>query len=168
MEQMFEAMNPFSTIKDDIDAEKAACEIREIKQEADRLSSICKAQIDFYTARMTQIQDKADREVETISRKLEDYFDTVPQKRTKTQATYQLPSATLKLKQQQPEYKRNDAILMEAFPDFVQQKPFFQWAEFKKTLRIEDGEAICSDTGEIVPTAALEVIARDPIFTVEV
>lgn len=169
MEQSFEIMNPHSSIKDDVEAEKAACEIREIKQEAERLSGICKAQIDFYAARMKQIQDKADREVETICRKLEDYFETVPQKRTKTQATYQLPSATLKRKQQQPEYRRNDALLMEAFPDFVQQKPSFQWAEFKKTLRVEqDGEAICTDTGEIVPKEALEVIAREPVFTVEV
>lgn len=61
---------------------------------------------------------------------------------------------------------------MHAFPEFVENRPSFQWAEFKKTLRIEEENGkkivVCAEDGQVVPETALQLVERAPEFVVEV
>ena len=171
-ETIFDPMNPYDDVQDDIQAEQCLQEIRRINDESQRLLNVCKAQIDFYTARAKQIEEERDRKKADINGKLSIYFQGVPHRSTKTQETYKLASGVLKLKKPSPEYKHNDSLLAEAFPEFVEQKPVFRWGEFKKTLDVvhegHDTLIVHKDTGETVPSGLVEIVEREPEFVVEV
>nr|DAJ22311.1 MAG TPA: hypothetical protein [Myoviridae sp. ct6nn14] len=168
----FDPMNPYNDVQDDIQAEQCLQEIRRINEESQRLLNVCKAQIDFYTARAKQIEEERDKKKSDINGKLSIYFQTVPHNSTKTQETYKLASGVLKLKKPSPEYKHNDSLLAEAFPEFVENVPKFRWGEFKKTLNVVregyDTLIIHKDTGEVVPAGLVEIVDREPEFVVEV
>ncbi|PWM23677.1 MAG: hypothetical protein DBX40_07660 [Clostridiales bacterium] len=119
-----------------------------------------------------QIEEERDRKKADINGKLSIYFQSVPHSSTKTQETYKLASGVLKLKKPSPEYKHNDSLLMEAFPEFVEQKPQFRWGEFKKTLNVVhegyDTVIVHKDTGETVPAGLVEIVECEPEFVVEV
>ena len=54
-ETIFDPMNPYNDVQDDIQAEQCLQEIRRINEESQRLLNVCKAQIDFYTTRAKQL-----------------------------------------------------------------------------------------------------------------
>ena len=99
-------------------------------------------------------------------------MDTVKAKETKTQKSYKLPSGTLKVKYQKPEYKRDDAKLTEFLKNnyisYVETVYKPKWADFKKATNFitKDGKAIIEDTGEVID--GVEVIEREPTFEVEI
>ena len=155
------------TIQDDTAAEWALTKIRERNAERDRIVSTCQAMAREYEAKARDEQEKAQRDNSYLEFALREYFETVPHKATKTQESYRLPGGALKLKQQAPELERDDAVLMEAYPEFVLTTRRLQWAELKKTrVEIAGEAAIDRETGEII--GAITVIPRDPEFIVEV
>jgi phage host-nuclease inhibitor protein Gam len=85
------------------------------------------------------------------------------------QKTVKLPFGTLKLRAQQPEFQRDAATLLAwakaSRPDCVKVKEEADWATIKKSLIVQDGKAIDTTTGEIVP---VDVVEREPVFSVEV
>ena len=72
-------------------------------------------------------------------------------KKTKT---LKLPNGRLVMGRKTVAFKKNDESLMafvkENHKDFIKVKETVDWAEFKKTLRVEDGKAV-DGNGEIVP-----------------
>ena len=159
-------------ITDDRSAEWALRKIREIYAERDRLVELCNLEIEAYNEKIEAFDKKADSDATYLKLLLAEYFATVPHKATKTQESYRLPSGTLRLKRPAPEDRRDEALLMHAFPEFVENRPSFQWAEFKKTLRIEEENGkkivVCAEDGQVVPETALQLIERAPEFVVEV
>lgn len=80
---------------------------------------------------------------------LEEYRQTVPDKKFKT------PAGEAKVrKTTQYEYKDDDllAYLKQTHPDLVKTTEKAQWGEFKKTLKpTNDGKVITKEDGELIP-----------------
>ena len=153
-------------IDNDEKAEKTLCRIRSHIEERDRIVATCMACERQYQQRREKAIRDAERETSYLSSLLEAYFETVTKKATKTPETYALPSGKLKRKFAAQKIEHDDAMLMQAYPAYVQQKPTLAWGELKKRLAIQGGVVLDTETGEIV--AGASVLNVPAVFTVEV
>lgn len=164
-ELMEEVRNDF-TVTDDSAAQWCMKKIKEA--EADR--AMWKA---HYEAQMQKVNKAADESVAYFTAKLEEYFANVPHKATKTQESYSLPGGKLVQKKQQPEYKTDDAELLQWLKenfmfDFIKTKTVesADWAGLKKIVTVTpDGAHVATDDGEIIP--GVTVTLRPDVFKVE-
>jgi hypothetical protein len=170
LEMLDEAIEQ-SEFKIDTDqkAEWALNIIREEQAEAQRLINVCNSQILYYQSEIRKVQDKLENKTGNLKAMLFEYFQTVPRKATKTQETYTLPSGKLKLKYPKPEYKRDDATLLQwlkerDMTDYIKVSESPQWGELKKTVQVA-GDKVCID-GEIID--GIQVVERAPVFDVEI
>ena len=151
-------------VSDDQTAEWCLKKIREAQQDKERWKR-------HYEAQLAKVNEAADQAIAYFSGKLEEYFDTVPHKDTKTQSSYTLPSGKLIRKHQQPEYQRdNDKLVPWLEENFMGQlvkvKKEADWAGLKKVVNITpDGEHVMTDDGEIIP--GVTVTQRPDVFKVE-
>jgi hypothetical protein len=104
------------------------------------------------------------------SRVLAEYFATVPHKKTKTQESYKLPGGKLVLKTQNPEYKKDEATVIEwlkknDMAKYVKVEEKLDWAGLKEVTGVFEGHIVTED-GEIVP--GIDVVDREAKFVVEV
>lgn len=126
---------------------------------------------DYYANQAAKIKAQNDQTVAYFTSALEQYFDMVPHRTTKTQESYGLPSGKLVRKAQQPTYERDaDALLTWAkssFPEAVKVKEEASWEAIKKRITAVNGagQAIDRETGELIP--GVKIIQRDPVFRVE-
>ena len=102
---------------------------------------------------------------------LEKYMQILPAHETPTQLTYALPNAKLKITKEKDTLAHDDAALLDYFkanqlPELVKVKEAPDWEKFKKTLKIDNGQAVNAETGEIVP--CVSVVHSPAVFTVEV
>ena len=152
-------------IKDDKSAEWALKKIREAEEDTARWNA-------YYAAQMETIERQNADTVAYFTALLEAWFETVPHKTTKTQESYQLPGGKLVRKAQQPAYERDaDALLgwaKTSFPEAVKVKEEASWTDIKNRIGkvMPDGSAVDKETGEIID--GVTVIARDPVFKVEI
>ena len=157
-------------IDSDQKAEWALRKISEYRAEGMRMADVCDAEITRYEQIKAEAQDKCDRECSYLESLLYTYFGMVEHKKTKTQETYKLPSGTLRLKAQEPQYERKDDAIIawaqgQKLDNLVKEKPVLDWKELKGGIAINGEDAIYTATGEIVP--GIKVIPRDPKFVVE-
>lgn len=153
--------NGFS-ICDDRGAEYALRRIRETQAEVDKFK-------EYYDEQIRKMQERADGIKGFYTKHLYHYFETVPHKATKTQESYELPSAKLVWKQQNPEYVRDDEKVIDWLKksdcaEFVKIKESLDWAGLKKQVVVSNGECVMADTGEVVP--GIEVVEREPKFDI--
>lgn len=158
-------------IDSDQKAEWALRKISEHRADAQRMADVCNAEIKRYTQVKTEAEDKCRRDCTFLESLLRVYFDTVPHKATKTQESYKLPSGVLKSKAQQPEYIRDDAVLIEwvkaqGLHDLLKVEPSLKWGDMKDKLMFNGETAVYTATGEIVP--GVKIVEREPVFKVEV
>ena len=157
-------------VDSDEKAEWAIKKIAEERAEAQRYISVCQDAIKTYQDKIEKAKADLDSKTGYLTHQLRLYMDTVKAKESKTQKTYKLPSGTLKVKYQKPEYKRDDAKLTEFlkknYTDYVETIYKPKWADFKKATNFitKDGKAIIEDTGEVIE--GVEVIEREPEFEV--
>jgi hypothetical protein len=159
------------TVNDDATAEWVLAKLRAAQQERDRLVRACKSMIEKYQDKIARFDEKYNQESDWWKSELAGYFARVPHKSTKTQEQYALPSGKLILKQQQPEFLRNDDILLQWLKDtgrtdHVKVKESPDWAGLKKKLSIQDDKAYDPETGEVVPGVSVQ--QRPPVFNVVV
>ena len=160
---MSEAMHEVWTITDDKAAEWAVEQIRNAQADTLRWKV-------HFAEQLRRIQAANDEKVAYMTAQLEAYFDTLPHKSTKTQESYQLPSAKLVRKQPAPAFVVDDARLIAhlkaAAPDLVEvvEKP--RWGEYKKRCQVIGGELVDKETGELVDGVTVE--ERAAVFAVEV
>jgi hypothetical protein len=124
-----------------------------------------------FAAQLEKIKAANQSTIDFMTGALGSYFTTVPHKETKTQAKYDLPSATLIRKQQQPTYDRdNDALLAyldgSKRDDLVRVKREPKWDEVKKAYAVQGETMVDPETGEVV--AGVKVIARPDVFDVKI
>ena len=129
-------------IDNDEKAEWSIKKIAEDRAEAERFINVCQTMICKYQEQIEQA--KADIESKTgyLTHQLRLYMDSVKAKETKTQKTYKLPSGTLKVKYQKPEYKRDEDKLVEFleknnYTSFIKTEFKPEWGEFKKIINIK-------------------------------
>jgi len=151
-------------ITDDSTAEWAVRKIKEAQGDTAKWQA-------HFAAQLASIKKANDATVEYMTGLLAHYFEAVPHKDSKTMSKYELPSATLVRKQQQPEYSRDDDILLdylekEGFTSLIKIKREPDWASLKKELTKSGDQAVSTITGEIVP--GVTVIERPDKFDVQI
>lgn len=145
---------------------KAAWAMRKIKEARDDRDRF----VNWYKAKIKEIEEQTDFNTALLERMLAEYFASVPHKKTKTQESYSLPGGKLVMKKQQPEFKRKDDVVIEWLKandgkQFVKVKEELDWAGFKATVGVFDGNVV-DENGVIVP--GIEVVEREEKFVVEV
>ena len=156
------------SINDDSKAEWALNKIAEEKAEMQRMINVANSMIMKYQEKIEVYQKQFESKTAFLKEQLRQYFETVPHKSTKTQETYKLPSGTLKLKKQNPEYIRDEEKLLEWVKanklSYVKTKESVNWADLKKELKFVNNKALTED-GEIVD--GVTVSERPSVFEIE-
>ena len=142
-------------IKSDGEAEWAMRKIAEKRADTLMWKAHFKAQLDRIT--------KANEDDEAFfTAALQQYFETVPRRETKTQSKYVLPCGELIRKKQQPEYVRDDSVLApfllaNGMDGFVKMTPSTDWAELKKhCVLMPDGSVADGGSGLVLEGVVAE------------
>ena len=155
--------------------QKADWAIRQIKEEERESSRL----VDLYKGQMQELEQKIKRESERLEKataylkeELEGYFESVPDlhRVTKTQRKYRLGCGDLVLKQQQPEYKRDNLALLESvrglgLQDCIVTKEEVVWSELKSRCKAAGDHLVLAESGEVIE--GVQVIEREPKFEIK-
>ena len=157
-------------IDNDQKAEWALAKIREEQAEAQRIMNVCKSMILHYEEQMKKAEEGLEKKTAYLKGQLEQYFDSVEKRRTKTQEVYKLPSGTLRRKYPGPQFKRDDDALVKwlkerNMKDYIKVKETADWANLKKAIQVV-GDKVVDENGEVVE--GITVVDRPPVFEVEV
>lgn len=159
-------------IDNDQKAEWALAKIREEQAEAQRIMNVCKSMILHYEEQMKKAEEGLEKKTSYLRSQLEQYFDSVEKRRTKTQEVYKLPSGTLRRKYPKPEFKRDDEALLKWIKAnkinahlYIRVKETPDWANLKKAIQVVGNKAV-DENGEVVE--GITVVDRPPVFEVEV
>lgn len=163
-------------VEDDLSADWCLDKIRESQAEYRRFEMVANTKIQQIQEALIKEKKKADDEISFFESKLREYFENVEQnsKETKTQRSYKLPSGALKLKKAKIDFDYDKTKLVEVadtienMKDYIKIKKDFNWAEFKKNLKINGNSIVNKETGEIVEIEGLRLIEKPEEFTVEV
>lgn len=173
-------------IDTDEKAEWSIKKIAEERAESARYISVCQDAIKTYQDKIEKAKADLDRKTSYLTFQLQRYMETVKAKESKTQKTYKLPSGTLKIKYQNPEYKRDDDKLIDFlkknnYTDYIQTVSTPKWVEFKKITNIQKDPIVDEESGELIgytpyyvvdangnKVEGVEVIEREPVFEVEI
>lgn len=152
-------------VRDDSAAEWCLKKIKEAQETVEKWKA-------HYAAQMERVMAEADRTIAYFTAKLEEYFDSVPRKATKTQESYALPGGRLIRKHQQPKFTVDDETALPWLAenklwDMIETKQSVRWGDLKKTVTVTpDGAHVATADGEIVPGISVE--QRPDVFKVEV
>ena len=105
---------------------------------------------------MEKVNREVDGTVAFFTARLEEYFDSVPHKASKTMESYTLPGGKLVRKRQQPQYETDDEALVPwletNMAQLVKIKKSADWAALKKLCSVTpDGQHVVTEDGEIIP-----------------
>lgn len=150
-------------INSDYVADWALREIAKEQEELERLVSIAEQQIEEIKLRIKHLNETAERKTTFLKGCLNQYFQTVPHKSTKTQESYKLLSGSLVFKLPKQTMVKDDAQLLEYFHkndmcEYIKTKEEPAWGEYKKSLAIVDGKAVDTTTGEVVDVVRIEEV----------
>lgn len=157
-------------IDNDEKAEWALAKIREEQAEAQRIMNVCRSMIMHYEQQLKKAEEDLEKKTAYLRSQLEQYFNNVEKRRTKTQEVYKLPSGTLRRKYPGPQFKRDDEKLVKWLKDrqmneYIKVKESPDWANLKKAIQVV-GDKVVDETGEVVE--GITVVERPPVFEVEV
>ena len=149
------------TCKDDKDAEWCMKRIRESEEEKQFWKK-------HYEEQYAGICATCDATIANMMHYLEEYFNTVPHKHTDTEENYRLPSGKLVLKQQEPEYEKDDDKVIawlkaNGGQKYIKTKETLDWNALKKSLSII-GETAADEDGQIIP--CITVKERPAVFRI--
>jgi phage host-nuclease inhibitor protein Gam len=162
MPEELEEITELAPVDGDMEADKLVKAIRE----AEETKSFWKS---YYAEKLKEVNESCDFIIEQNRARLRMYFDSVPHKKTATQEKYPLPSGKLVLKEQEPEYQREDKTIIKFLKEnggekFVKIKEELDWSGLKKTLMIA-GETAADEEGRPIP--GIKVKEREKAFTIE-
>lgn len=148
-------------IKDDKTADWAVKKIAEERAELERLKALAQEQMQEIKDKISHMEELTERKTSFLKSCLAQYFETVPHKETKTQATYKLLSGQLVFKKPKQKLVKSDESLLaylkeNNMTEFVKTKEEPVWNEFKKNLEIIDGVVVNTVTGEVVEVVKVE------------
>ena len=156
-------------IDNDSKADWAIEKIMAENAERDRLIKLADERIKELSDKKKELIDKAADKTNYLTALLRIYFESVkPSSVTKTQAKYKLLTGTLVMKKQQPEYVRDEQIMMDwaraNAPDYIKVSESVNWGELKKVTETQGDKVIYKDTGEVVP--GVVAVERPDVFEV--
>lgn len=142
-------------ISTDYEAEWAVKKIKSAKQEYERIKKIADDTIADTLNMLETHKKKCDNETAFLKHALEEYFNTVEHKVTKTQESYQLLSGKLVRKRGTTDWERDNDTLINFLKanaaEYVKVSETVDWAGFKKQITSINGKAYLNETGEEVP-----------------
>lgn len=148
--------------------------LAKIERSRNEARAAAKAEIERMQAWLADEEKKADQERGFFEFHLEDYHRRLFAENPK-EKTIKLPHGELQLRAQQPEFQKDEAVLLtwakENRKEFVvtppPPEPKLDWAELKKSLivEVEKGQAFDPETGELIP--GLTVIKRPEKFNIK-
>lgn len=149
-------------VENDMEADNLVQEIREMEEQ----KAYWKA---YYQQQLKEIEASCDLVINNNTFRLREYFDTLPHKKTATQEKYLLPSGKLVLKNQEPEYEKDEKTVIDFLKanggeKYIKIKESLDWSALKKTLLIA-GETAADENGTPIP--GIRVVERDKAFTIE-
>ncbi|AEE95754.1 host-nuclease inhibitor Gam family protein [Mahella australiensis] len=160
-------------ITDDNQADWALEKIAAIDAEYRRKEVVAKNKIAQVQEWLDKQKEQAEQQRSFFCALLKQYFESLPAtavKQTKTQKIYKLPSGVLRLKQQQPEYLKDEDKLLEWVktnkPQFVKIKESVNWSSLKELVATAGDKAVDTQTGEVID--GIEIVEREPKFDVEI
>lgn len=123
---------------------------------------------EHYAKQNKQIADTCDATIANMMHLLQDYFLTVPHKKTETEENYRLPSGKLVLKNQSVDFERDDPAVIEWLKGhdgerFIKTKEVLDWDALKKTLTV-CGETVADADGQIIPS--IKAVERPAVFKI--
>ena len=138
------------TIDSDALADWAIKTIRMDEEDSDRLIKDIKDEVALLEARILEEEEKKERKTSFLRFKLEEYFQSVPRKSTKTQESYRLPAGTLVLKKGGYAYEPDNDELVDWLEangkgNLVKTAKKADWAALKKGCSVEIVPAIDVD-----------------------
>ena len=147
-------------IDNDKKADWALEQIKEKEEEKNRLIDLAKNKIEDLKMQIEALELKYEHDTSYLKVLLAQYFDSVPHKETKTQATYQLLTGKLVFKKSSVKINHDDEALIKELDgtEYVETKKTLKWGEYKKTLVIQGDDIIDSETGEVVKACTLEEV----------
>lgn len=149
-------------IMNDNEADYALEQIAQAKEEYDRLTAIADEKISELKAKKDQLQESYDKKVAYYRFKLQQFFETVPHKETKTQESYKLLSGSLVKKKAAQKIVNNDENSLISWlksngeESYIKTEEKVSWGEFKKNLSIVDGVVVNNLSGEVVDCVSIE------------
>jgi len=150
MDELLAQDNNTYSVQNDWEADQAVRRIVNARRERDRLTAHHRAQIEHANERCEYTET-------FYLGALEKYFESLPVRQTKTQASYPLPSGQLILKLPAPSYKVDDVEFSQwlegsKYGQFVRSEVVKRpmWGEFKKQTKVVDGALVDAESGEIV------------------
>lgn len=147
-------------ITSDGEADWALKQIKASEEEYERIKKIADEQIDGILSMLDDHKKTYENETAYLKMRLEEYFNTVPHKKTKTQESYKLLSGSLARKNGTDKYERDDGVLLtyleENYPCYIKTEQKVMWADLKKDISVIDGKAYHADTGEEIPGITVE------------
>jgi hypothetical protein len=157
-------------ITDALAADWALDKIREAKADYAQKEMVVKEKIRQLQEWLEREREKRDRTVNFFTTKLEEYFETTPRRKTKTQEIFELPSGVLRRKFPQPKYDIDEDKLVKwlkerKLDNYIKTVEKPKWAEFKKVTKTVNDKVV-DENGEIVE--GIRVVERPPTFEVEV
>lgn len=144
-------------ITDDLQADYALQQVLKNNAERDRLVKLALDMANDYQEKAQKVRESYGRKNEWHMMALQNYFNKVEKRETKTQKSYKLLSGKLVQKAQNPLYAYDSAGLIEwakaNAPQFIKEKTTqsLDWAELKKALTVVDSIAYYTETGEELP-----------------
>lgn len=157
-----------------IDTEqKANWALRKIKQLQDKMEAntlMARTENERVTAWLKEVSEPLQRDIDFFTGLLEQYHREVIERDPKAK-TIKLPHGNLKMRVQQPEFRRDENKLLAWLKktdrkDYIVVKESPAWAELKKVLKVVGTSMADPETGEVVD--GVEVVEREPKFSVEV
>lgn len=157
-------------IDNDSLADWAVSKLHEIKEGKDRVQRIYDERVAVLQGAYAKQMERLDESEAFFLGKLEEYFQSVPAKETKTQKSYKLLSGTLKYTKPKKDFEHDDAEILSALEsagieEWTKVTKKLDWSGLKKSLSI-DGDDIVNADGEVVEIPGLRVTMKEGKFTV--
>lgn len=160
-------------VDSDEKAEWAIKKIKEEIEERDRLIDVCMSMINEYKDKMSDINERCDKDTSFLRSQLQQYMESVKTKKLKASEVYTLPSGKLRKKFLPPVVKTNEEELSiwlreNQKQQFIKKsvKEQIMWSDLKKTLHIDADKGIAVDSDGVV-VAGLTITQQDPTFNIE-
>lgn len=155
----------------DVKAEWCITKLKEEQEQTERLKNISKQMIEMYQEKIKELDEKHQSKTAYLKSQLNSYFQTVERKITKTQETYKLVTATLKLKHKNPKIIQDAEKLLEYLEnnnhqEYIETVKKPKWGEFKKQLKQVNNKYVDED-GQIVEGVTLEELPSEFIIEIK-
>lgn len=155
LESEFGRLEKGFVIDSDQKADWALQKLANEKAEYERIEKLAKLQIESIKEKLDKSKKTYDSSKKFFTDRLQEYFDTVDHKKTKTQESYKLLSGSLVKKFSKQKINHDDKALLnylksKELNEFIKVEESVKWSELKKTLEMRTQVYDDPETGEII------------------